>query len=249
MDNTHRLRMGVLNPDVLIQRLRGGVLNPDVLGELLYGSEFLRLAPHMSYSVPVVKVKAKNENTPVMKCAKKIGDPAHPSYVTLESRQESFNGWKYEDTVSSEELADAGFFCLSLADKVICFHCGGGLKDWGKGDDVWFEHALYFSKCVYVKERKGSDYMRSVKGERPATMTVKEIQALAEKENNDGDSGHGSEEESDESVKCKICFRDDLGAVFLPCRHLASCSKCASVFKKCFICRKDIISVVHIYLS
>ncbi|XP_052130871.1 E3 ubiquitin-protein ligase XIAP-like [Frankliniella occidentalis] len=175
-------------------------------------------------------------------------------YEPLQRRQDTFRTWEFEHKVSAEQLSDAGFFRSTQAlDLTLCFHCGGGLKEWSKGDDPWFEHALHFPKCAYVKMRKGADFIRCVKGERPATMTLEEIRTLAlkdidERENGDVDSGHASEEETDDVMKCKVCFQDNLGAVFLPCRHLASCSKCASVVKHCFICRRDIMSVIHVFI-
>lgn len=56
------------------------------------------------------------------------------------------------------------------SDKTICFSCGGGLKQWKKHDNAWEEHALYFSKCRFLIERKGRDFVERIQGERPATL-------------------------------------------------------------------------------
>lgn len=113
----------------------------------------------------------KSDNTPVMKDVESVSKYAHPAYETLKSREESFARWSHEDKVSAARLASAGFFFTNIEDKVLCFSCGGGLRDWKKGDDGWVEHAFYFSKCRYVKEMKGTEFVRLVQGERPATMT------------------------------------------------------------------------------
>lgn len=112
----------------------------------------------------------RGENTPKMHGVKCRG-LAHPAYDTLQSRQESFVAWTYGGIVSSKQLASAGFFYTNLDDKTICFSCGGGIKDWVKGDDPWVEHAFYFSKCAFVKDIKGVEFTQLVQGEKPATLS------------------------------------------------------------------------------
>lgn len=29
-------------------------------------------------------------------------------------------------------------------DRVLCFHCGGGVKSWQRGEDPWEEHAKHY---------------------------------------------------------------------------------------------------------
>jgi baculoviral IAP repeat-containing protein 7/8 len=48
---------------------------------------------------------------------------------------------------------------------------------------------------------------------------------------------------------CKICFEKKLDIVFLPCRHLVTCSQCATSVDKCVVCRKTIEILLKIYLS
>lgn len=63
------------------------------------------------------------------------------------------------------------FILSGLGDKTICFQCGGGLKDWAEEDTPWREHAMYFSKCAFVVQTKGREYVAEVLGKRPATLT------------------------------------------------------------------------------
>lgn len=55
-------------------------------------------------------------------------------------------------------------FCLGKGDKTVCFQCGGGLKDWEENDDPWKEHARYFSKCTYLIQKMGRDFINEVLG-------------------------------------------------------------------------------------
>lgn len=48
---------------------------------------------------------------------------------------------------------------------------------------------------------------------------------------------------------CKVCMDDQVGIVFLPCGHLVSCIRCATVLSICVLCRQHIKAVVRTYLS
>ncbi|XP_063445445.1 baculoviral IAP repeat-containing protein 2-like [Mytilus trossulus] len=48
---------------------------------------------------------------------------------------------------------------------------------------------------------------------------------------------------------CKICLEEPVSIVFLPCGHLASCVNCASMLRRCPICRTFIKGTVKTYLS
>ncbi|KAE8742251.1 hypothetical protein FOCC_FOCC012222 [Frankliniella occidentalis] len=191
--------------------------------------------------------KRHNENTPVIKRSA-LDKPAHPAYVDLKVRQESFARWEHEDTVGASQLASAGFFYTNIEDKTICFSCGGGLQAWTKGDDPWSEHAFYFPKCNHVHEIKGSEFATLVQGERPATLTPKEIQALACNESA-GAETNSEEARGDDPLQCKICLDKEMSIVFLPCKHFVSCSNCGKVVKKCVVCREYIRGVLQVYMS
>jgi len=70
--------------------------------------------------------------------------------VTLESRFNSFAKWPTKCRQTPLELASCGFYFLGVEDRVMCFYCGCGLKDWLIEDNVWLEHAIYSSKCPYL---------------------------------------------------------------------------------------------------
>jgi len=53
----------------------------------------------------------------------------------------------------------------------------------------------------------------------------------------------------EEGKKCKICKDAQIGIVFLPCGHLASCVECAKSAKYCPICKVAISQTVRVFPS
>ncbi|KAJ0183550.1 hypothetical protein K1T71_001526 [Dendrolimus kikuchii] len=78
----------------------------------------------------------------------------HPKYSCKIMRLNSFIDWPRCMRQRPVDLAAAGFFYTGQGDKVLCFQCGGGLKDWEPEDDPWQQHVQWFNQCVYVKQRK-----------------------------------------------------------------------------------------------
>lgn len=52
-----------------------------------------------------------------------------------------------------------------------------------------------------------------------------------------------------EARLCKICMDSEVGIVFLPCGHLASCVNCAPNLQDCPVCRSAIKATVRTFLS
>ncbi|XP_057671931.1 death-associated inhibitor of apoptosis 2 [Diorhabda carinulata] len=52
-----------------------------------------------------------------------------------------------------------------------------------------------------------------------------------------------------EARLCKICMDNEVGIVFLPCGHLATCVKCAPNLEDCPVCRSTIKATVRTFLS
>ncbi|KAF4527964.1 hypothetical protein B566_EDAN017295 [Ephemera danica] len=117
-------------------------------------------------------------------------------------------------------------------DRVICFYCGGGLKDWGVGDRAWVEHAVWFQNCQYLLLIKGPAFVEQVRALREAQSAQTE-----------------ATEVSDDGVRaCKVCFLKELGIVFLPCGHMATCPDCAPQLRSCPICRTVASAYIRAYL-
>ncbi|CAL1549160.1 unnamed protein product, partial [Lymnaea stagnalis] len=43
-----------------------------------------------------------------------------------------------------------------------CFYCGGGLRNWEDEDDVLVEHARWFPKCAYIRQKMGQNFVEAV---------------------------------------------------------------------------------------
>lgn len=52
-----------------------------------------------------------------------------------------------------------------------------------------------------------------------------------------------------EARLCKICMDNEVGIVFLPCGHLATCVNCAPNLQDCPVCRSSIKATVRTFLS
>ncbi|XP_061171199.1 uncharacterized protein LOC133180743 isoform X2 [Saccostrea echinata] len=85
--------------------------------------------------------------------------PKYPSYAILAVRISSFTDWPAAMTQTPRDMALAGFFFAGYGDYTRCFFCGGGLRNWEAGDDPWVEHARWFSKCAFVRQNRGQQFI------------------------------------------------------------------------------------------
>lgn len=159
---------------------------------------------------------------------------AFPYFSNISSRLGTFKSWTGPQKISVHVLSEAGFFHTGQSDQTVCFSCGGGLKDWVDDDDPWLEHARWFSKCNFLLLMKGIDFVNEACGRKkpiePQTAFVPPR----------GDIEKGV---------CKVCFENEVMTLFIPCRHLVTCNKCAVVLKKCAVCRQDIEGTLRVFLS
>lgn len=195
--------------------------------------------------------------------------PSHPDYITLEQRLATYENWPKSLKQKPPNLASSGFFYMGVGDKTLCFYCGGGLRDWDEEDDPWEQHALWFPKCNYLLLKKTQTFVDAVQRKhRNATSKPEdkdEQQTLASSSSSSA-CGEAKDCKKNEAVKaattedkekqldesptlCKICYRNELGVVFLPCGHMVACADCASALKECAVCRKPIEATVRAFLS
>lgn len=181
--------------------------------------------------------------------------PVYPEYVIETTRLHTFEEWPDNHKQRPEQFAEAGFFYCGTGDRVRCFSCGGGLKDWENNDEPWEQHARWFSHCRYVKLAKGQLYIDAV------------LRAAAGKDVNSSEKNVAQTNTEDvsssivlvaapaasitipEEKLCKICYDAEYNTIFLPCGHVIACSKCASSVEKCPLCRKRYTNVMRIYFS
>ena len=88
--------------------------------------------------------------------------PVNPQMYKKLDRLQTFkvpNIWPHHIFATPNELTDAGFFYLGESDRVKCFYCNGGLRNWKSDERPWEEHAKWFPLCEYVLQRQGVDYV------------------------------------------------------------------------------------------
>ena len=79
------------------------------------------------------------------------------------SRLKSFTDkWQPQEnidpSVTPEALARAGFYFYQAPDKVKCWQCNLGLKDWDEDSNPLIDHAQHASYCEYIFDTFGEEY-------------------------------------------------------------------------------------------
>lgn len=160
----------------------------------------------------------------------------YPEYRYEINRVHSFKEWPQALTPTKNDFNDTGLFYTGNGDKVICFSCGLGLKDWEAGDSPLTEHARWTSGCRYLDHIKGEKFVENVK------KSFEEPEVIEEKE----------EEPSEGPVAksaCVICLANEKEFVFIPCGHMATCGECSFTINKCPICRAEITKKQRVYVA
>jgi hypothetical protein len=159
------------------------------------------------------------------------------------NRLKSYKNWPISMKQKPEQLSDAGFYYSGLGDKVLCYYCGGGLKDWEEKDDPWENHAMWYGKCNYVISIKGVNYIQKMAKKRQLLTKPKVVDSFLSEKNNIHNNI-----DIDNNI-CKICFEHNYNTVFIPCGHVIACTKCSLSVTKCPACRQPFERIMNIYLS
>lgn len=206
-----------------------------------------------------------------------IARPEHPEYAVEAKRIESYEDWPKTMRQKPQQLSDAGFYYTGKGDRVSCFSCGGGLKDWEENDDPWEQHAMWYGKCEYLKLMKDADFLARMAKQReeickkssdsastssssssPLPTSQDDVptkesetrtcEAVTETQKLP-EKAPASKEEVKDSKLCKICYNNEYNTIFLPCGHVIACAKCASSVTKCPACRQPFEIVTRVYFS
>lgn len=51
-----------------------------------------------------------------------------------------------------------------------------------------------------------------------------------------------------DSMLCKVCYKEDMVAVFIPCRHVYACVKCAEEIDECPVCKENVCSFIQLHM-
>lgn len=74
----------------------------------------------------------------------------------IENRLETYVNWPIE-FITPEQLSQAGFFYLGIADQVKCAFCGGIIGHWEVNDQPLQEHRKFFPDCPLVRQQDQRD--------------------------------------------------------------------------------------------
>ncbi|KAF4521607.1 hypothetical protein B566_EDAN001329 [Ephemera danica] len=77
--------------------------------------------------------------------------PKHERFRIKEDRLLSFKQWPIALRQTPEDLASVGFFYTGTGDRVICFECNLGLKDWLEDDIPIEEHRRWGANCSFFE--------------------------------------------------------------------------------------------------
>ena len=85
--------------------------------------------------------------------------PIKPLLAAKKVRKETFHSWPLESWLTSTNLTEAGFYSHQVRDRVSCFYCGIGLKNWQRGDGIWVEHARWRPSCEFLQRHKRAEFV------------------------------------------------------------------------------------------
>jgi len=51
-----------------------------------------------------------------------------------------------------------------------------------------------------------------------------------------------------DSMLCKVCYEEEMVTVFIPCRHVYACVKCAEEIDECPICKENVFSFIQLHI-
>lgn len=233
------------------------------------------VSPEATQSAPIATGLTMNINaTSPMSMMQSNHVHEHPEYAIESARLRSFDDWPKTMKQKPQQLSDAGFFYTMKGDRVKCFSCGGGLRDWDEMDVPWEQHARWFGHCEYLLLVKGQEYVDEIlagKSESQEDTTPSALRsgvpstadsncnvessiaaALAPQATETATSdlsGNNGGGKLCESKLCKICFSCEYNTAFMPCGHVVACAKCASSVTKCPLCRKPFERIMRVYFS
>lgn len=183
------------------------------------------------------------------------GEMVHPEYINYFDRLETFQIWPISMPQTKEQLAAIGFFHTGIKDQTVCYYCGGILANWEPTDDPRTEHARWFEKCKLTKAHKEQVLLNDAftrltisppEGQSPPHPSE---QATSSPQPTDEPEPKARDVNKTDFKICKVCYVEELEVMFLPCGHIATCTKCAFKLTSCAICRKHIHKMLRAIIS
>lgn len=153
--------------------------------------------------------------------------------VSVSVRENSFRSCPVE-WMDPKKFAVAGFFYIGNCcspDRLACYSCGIILHMWSPEECPYEEHAAEEQECAHLYLAKGFRFIKEAS---------EGIFCRERHQYQDTDTpGH---------PKCVICMERDVGCMYLPCYHAASCRLCGATVNNCPICRRKITYVSRLFL-
>lgn len=82
-----------------------------------------------------------------------IIQPKHPQFAMCNQRVETFAGkWPANLPLEQADLILDGLFYTGIADKLICYHCGGGFRNLSNHDDLGLIHFTTYEHCSHTQK-------------------------------------------------------------------------------------------------
>jgi len=96
-------------------------------------------------------------------CLNPVNPHMRSKIARLQTFRDRSDKWPaHRIAATPEQLSQAGFYYLGERDRVKCWYCNGGLQNWMKFDEPWFEHAKWFPNCEYILQQKGPEFVERV---------------------------------------------------------------------------------------
>lgn len=177
-------------------------------------------------------------------------------FANLDARLKTYSNWPKSMSQKPMALAEAGFFYSGFGDRVCCFFCGLGLKDWRCDDIPWKEHVMWKSSCHFAVVVKGPHFVQALRQAYNFLVwwhfiNVFNIYSDGGVERIIDDSADKSA--SAASLLCKFCGEQNINFVNLPCGHMEKCEACVcnnnTIKPLCGICDQPIGASLKIYLT
>lgn len=167
----------------------------------------------------------------------KVQTPKYANYSDLETRRETYSNWVRSMKQNPQECAEAGFFYINRGDKLVCYHCGIGIKNWEDTDNPWEEHLRWSPDCYHAKNI-GRVNVQNMEAQNPSAPAGPIIF------NNNTVQVPSS---GQVVPKCLKCGENKPDIIVLPCLHLNICNNCYPSVPTCLTCHKDRKGVQRIF--
>ena len=111
----------------------------------------------MSGSAPAANASSISEQlAQLFPCSNPVNPHMRSEAARLQTFRDRSDEWLvHRIAATPEQMSQAGLYYLGERDRVKCWYCNGGLQNWARFDNPWFEHAKWFPTCEYLLQKKG----------------------------------------------------------------------------------------------